>query len=349
MKSHAVGLIGFGLAGRSFHAPLIAATPGLKLVAVVSSQVSHIKKWYPGVRVYPTVDSLTADRSIELIVVASPDEFHAEHACSAMASGKHVVIDKPIAPTLSEACAIAAAADSHDRLVGVFHNRRWDADFLTLRSLIGEGVLGEIRLLESRFDRFRPDLGDRWKDRRAGGVWQDIGPHLVDQAIVLFGLPAAVWADLTSLKDESQSVDHAHVVLRYPDRRVTLHISQSVPENSLRFAAHGARASYVKRGLDPQENQSKAGLWPKDPEWGLDPIDGELFFPDGTRRLVANHRGNYPAFYRQVALALAGIGPMPAPISEAMQTMVLIDLAQQSTDMRCEISLTQPRHKHADR
>ena len=336
---HRIALIGFGLAGKAFHAPLIAATDGLQLAAVVTSRAAEVASGYPGTAVLPTLDAVLADRSIDLVVLATPDELHAAQALAALDAGKHVVIDKPLAPTLDAARGVAARAAERGLMLSVFHNRRWDADFLTLQRLIAEGALGEITAFESRFDRFRPELGERWKDRRAGGVWQDLGPHLVDQALVLFGRPEAISADLAVLKPGGQAVDHAEVLLRYPGRRVSLHISQLVPDHALRMAAHGTRGSFVKHGLDSQEEQSKAGMRPTDAGWGVDPSPGRLTRADGTASDVAPERGDYPAFYRGVAAALSGRGPMPVGAAEALAVMELIAAGIASSDQRREIAL----------
>jgi predicted dehydrogenase len=336
---HRIALVGFGLAGKAFHAPLIAATDGLELAAVETSRVAEVHADYPEARVLRSIEAALADPTIALVVLASPDHVHAAQALATLDAGKHVVIDKPLAPTLAEARSIAARAAERGLMLSVFHNRRWDADFLTLQRLIAAGELGDVTELESRFDRFRPELGERWKDQRAGGVWQDLGPHLVDQALVLFGPPLAVSADLAALKPGGTAVDHAQVVLRYATRRVTLHIGQTLPDHSLRLAAHGTRGSFIKHGLDPQEEQSKAGIRPFDPRWGIDPQPGRLTRTDGSVSEVASERGDYPAFYRAVAAALSGQGAMPVSAGEALAVMEVIEAAITSSDQRREISL----------
>lgn len=336
---HRIALIGFGLAGKAFHAPLIAATPGLELAAVVTSRAAEVVADYPGAQVLPTLEAALADHSIDLVVLATPDQLHTAQALAALDAGKHVVIDKPLAPTLEEARAVALHAARCGRMLCVFHNRRWDADFLTLRRLIDEGALGEIAAFESRFDRFRPEPGTRWKDNRAGGVWQDLGPHLVDQALALFGRPLAVSADLAVLRPGGRSVDHAEVLLRYPGRRVSLHISMVLADHGLRMAAHGRKGSFIKHGLDAQEDQSKAGMRPDHADWGLDPLPGRLTLADGTMREVAPARGDYPAFYRAVAAALAGEGAMPVNAEDALAVMEVIAAATASSEQRCEILL----------
>lgn len=337
---HRVALIGFGLAGKAFHAPLIAAVDGLELACVVTSRREEVAAEHPDVAVLPTIEDALADPSVALVVLASPDHLHASHALAALDAGKHVVIDKPFAPTLNEARAVAVRAAERGLMLAVFHNRRWDADFLTLQRLMAEGALGEVVEFESRFDRFRPEPGTRWKDMRAGGVWQDIGPHLVDQALVLFGMPEAVSADLAALKPGGEAIDFAQVVLRYPRRRVTLHIAQTAPDHALRFAVHGLKASFVKRGLDPQEEQSKAGMRPGDPRWGIDAQPGSLTCADGSTSVVTPERGDYPAFYRAVAAALSGEAAMPASAGEALAVMEVIAAGLASSEQRREIATT---------
>lgn len=336
---HRVALVGFGLSGKAFHAPLIAATDGLDLAAVVTSRQAEVAADYPGVAVMTSIEAVLADPSIALVVLASPDHLHAEHALAALDAGKHVVIDKPFAPTLAEARIVARRAAETELMLSIFHNRRWDSDFLTLQRLIADGEMGDVVEFESRFDRWRPGLGERWKDRRAGGVWQDLGPHLVDQALVLFGRPIAINADLATLKPGGWSADYAQVMLRYPGCRVTLHISQTMPDHALRMAAHGTRASFVKHGLDPQEEQSKAGITPRDPRFGIDPLPGRLTRADGSVTMIDPARGDYLAYYRAVAAALSRSGPMPASANEALAVMEVIEAGIASSAQRREIAL----------
>lgn len=341
---HNVALIGFGLAGKAFHAPLIATTCGLQLAAIVSSQHEEVHASYPDVANGMTYAEVLADPSVTLVVLATPDHLHAEHSLAAIAAGKHVVIDKPFAPTLDEARRIADRAKHHGTLLSIFHNRRWDADFLTLQHLIESGQLGDIVEFDSHFDRLRVGVGTRWKDHRGAGVWQDLGPHLVDQALVLFGLPQAVSADLAVLKPGGLAPDYAQVTLRYPERRVTLHMSQTRHDPTLRLSVHGTRASYVKHGLDPQEDQSKSGMVPGDPRWGFDPSDGRLVTRDAqghaTTTTVPTLRGDYAAFYRQIAQALSGTGPLPVTADQALSVMRVIEAGIQSHQQRREIVLT---------
>lgn len=329
-----VALVGYGLAGRVFHAPLIGATQGMALAAVVSSQADRIAADLPGVAVFADLDAALDDPSIGLVVIASPDHFHAPQALAALAAGKHVVLDKPFAPSLPEATEVTAHAERSGKVLAIFHNRRWDADFLTLQKLIEGGELGEIRQFESHFDRYRPEVGERWKDRRAGGVWQDLGPHLIDQSIRLFGMPDAVFADLEIQKPGGASGDFAHVVLRHGTMRTILHITQSAHAHDLRFVVHGTAGSYIKHGIDPQEDQSKAGMLPGDPGWAIDPREGMLTrsSADGDFHNVPvpNLRGDYLAFYSELQAALASGGPNPVPPGQALDVIAVLAAGSES-------------------
>ena len=325
-----VGLIGYGLGGRAFHAPFVRATPGMTLHAIVSRDPAKVHADLPDMRVVPDVATLLADPAIDLVVVSSPDALHAEHALAALDAGKHVLVDKPFATTLDDARRVAARADACGRVLTVFHNRRWDADFLTLRGLIADGTLGDIVELESRFDRWRPVAADVWKEAREGGVWLDLGPHLVDQALLLFGRPDAVTADLTTLRPGASAFDHAHVVLRYPTRRVVLHAGKLLADHSLRFAVHGMRGSWVKHGIDPQEAASLAGRTPGDADWGVDPDAGIFTDGDGIARAVPNLRGDYRRFWTALAAAIRGEGPNPVPATDAIAVMEVLDAGLRS-------------------
>ncbi|HET6397875.1 MAG TPA: Gfo/Idh/MocA family oxidoreductase, partial [Pseudoxanthomonas sp.] len=204
-----VALLGYGLAGRVFHAPLVSATPGLRLHTVVSSDPARVAAGHPQARVLPDPMQAFADPDIDLVVVATPNHTHAPLALAALAAGKHVVVDKPFALDAAEAGAMIAAAARARRVLSAFHNRRWDADFLALRALLEAGALGEVAELHSHFDRFRPQVPDRWRDREGpgAGLWYDLGPHLADQALQLFGPPLAVWADLGMQRPGATAVD----------------------------------------------------------------------------------------------------------------------------------------------
>ncbi|MCU6454102.1 oxidoreductase [Sphingomonas sp. A2-49] len=336
-----VGLIGYGLGGRAFHAPYVAATPGLSLRAVVSRDPAKVHADHPGMRVVPTVEALLADPDIDLVIVSSPDALHAAHAHAAMAAGKHVLVDKPFATSLDDARALVAASERSGRLLTVFHNRRWDADFRTLRALLADGRLGDVVTCESRFDRWRPVAAATWKEARPGGVWLDLGPHLVDQALLLFGNPLAIHADIATLRQGAPAPDYVRATLRYPDKRVTLHASKLVADHGLRFAVHGTRGSWIKHGIDPQEAATVAGHPPGGDDWGEDRLDG-LFTPgdDAAAAIrVPNRRGDYRLFWSALVAAIRGTGANPVPPDEALAVMQVLDAGLRSAASRCEVPL----------
>ena len=335
-----VGVIGYGLAGRAFHTPYVRSTPGMVLRAIVTRNPAKVHADLPDMRVVPDVAALLAEPGIDLVVVASPDALHAEHAVAALEAGKHVLIDKPFATSLADARRVAAAADAADRQVTVFQNRRWDADFRTLQRLIAEGALGEIVQFESHFDRWRPTPTGLWKEAREGGAWLDLGPHLVDQALVLFGRPEGVSLDLATLREGAPSPDYFHAVLRYERHRVILHATKLAAQHGLRFAVHGTRASWIKHGSDPQEAATLAGYAPEGEDWGIDPIDGTLTLGEnGAVSPARNERGDYRLFWQALAGALRGEDANPVPASEAITVMEVLDAGLRSAAERAEALL----------
>ncbi|KRA58427.1 oxidoreductase [Caulobacter sp. Root655] len=337
-----VALVGYGFVGKTFHAPLIVATPGLVLHTVVSSDPVKVLADHPVAKVVPDLATALADPAVDLVVIATPDPLHAPQAHAALDAGKAVVIDKPFAVTLEEARAVADHAARAGKLLSIFHNRRWDSDFLTLKGLIADGSLGEIVQYESHFDRFRPVVRDRWREAPGAGALLDLGPHLIDQALKLFGPPTSVFADLAIQKDGGKAPDYFHLLLRYPRLRVLLHASQMTVASDLRMAVHGTKASFLKQGLDPQENALKAGVIPGSQGWGVDPRPGTLTVPDGegtASRVVAGAPGDYLAYYAGIRDALLGHGDNPAPPEEALAVMELIDLAARSAAEGRELRL----------
>ena len=230
-----VALVGYGFVGKVFHAPLIQATPGLVLHTVVSRDAGKVHADWPDVQVVGDPDAAFADPAVDVVVIASPNDSHAPLAMAALAQDKHVVVDKPFTVTLTEARDVVDAARRAGRLVSVFQNRRWDADFLTVQRLVGDGTLGRIAEFHSHFDRFRPVVQDRWREHDApgGGLWYDLGPHLIDQAVQLFGLPEAISVDIARLRDGAQAPDYVHATLRYPTHRAHLHAGTLVAGNGL--------------------------------------------------------------------------------------------------------------------
>lgn len=339
MSPVGVALVGYGYAGKTFHAPLIAAAGGLRLHTVVSSQGASVSADWPEAKVAADLDAALADPEVDLVVIAAPNALHAPLARQALEAGRAVVVDKPFTLTAAEARDLAALAQARDLLLSVFHNRRWDADFLTLQALIAEGRLGRIVRFESHFDRYRPQVRDRWReaDTPGAGVWYDLGPHLIDQALVLFGRPLGITADLAVVRAGGRATDYAHAVLRYDGFRAILHADMLSAAPDLRFSVQGARAAWVKSGLDIQEDQLKATGRAGGDGWGLDPRPGLLV--DGetdARTAVEGPNGDYRRYYDQIALAVRAQGANPVPPDQAVAVMEVLEAGMISARRRAE-------------
>jgi len=333
-------VVGYGFAGSIFHAPLITATPGLHLRTIVSQNPVKVRADFPDVSVAADLATALADPNIDLVVIATPNALHAPQAHAALAARKHVVVDKPFAVTLDEARSVAAHGEQANRVLSVFQNRRWDGDFLTVRRLIAEGGLGAVRHFESHFDRFRLALRSRWREQAqpGSGLWFDLGSHLLDQALQLFGRPQAIYADFAMHRERSEAVDYFHVLLRYSDLRAILHASALVVEGRLRFAVHGTAGSFVKYGLDGQEASLKAGLRPGGIGWGEDANPGVFTPGEGSPSPVLAEPGDYPRYYAEIRDCINGHGPNPVPPSQALETMEILMIAIQSAAERREIA-----------
>ena len=316
-----VGLVGYGLAGAIFHAPLIRACPRMRLTAIQTSREAPE-------RVESFKDLL--QRS-DLVVIASPNQTHFPLARQALEAGKHVVVDKPFAVTVEDADALIALAAERQRVLTVFQNRRLDGDFLTVRKLLPE--LGDLSLFEANWDRFRPAIKPGWRETAepGGGVLNDLGSHLIDHALQLFGLPDAIEADVLSQRAEARVDDYFELALFYGRMRVCLRCSTLIAEPRPRFAVHGSGGSFVKFGIDEQEAQLKAGMNPRDPTFGIDERAGTFTAPDDTRTSVPTERGRYLAFYDAVASALLAGGPVPVEPADSRDGLLLIDLARRSS------------------
>jgi predicted dehydrogenase len=323
-----VGLIGYGFSGKTFHAPLIASVAGLALCAVSSRDAGKVQADFPGMVVHADPHALIAAEDIDLVVIATPNETHAPLARAAIAAGKHVVIDKPFTLDLDEARGLVGLAEDRGVLLSVFHNRRWDSDFLTVRAAIDAGVVGDVTHFESHFDRFRPDVRDRWRERSGpgSGVWYDLGPHLVDQALLLFGLPDQVQASIATQRPGAMTDDWAHVVLSYGERRVILQASMLVAGGVDRFTVHGTAGSMTKRYADRQEAQLLSGMRPGDAGWGEDPDPLVIHAADGQRE-QGTIPGDQRHYYRGIAAAVRGAARNPVAPIEALAVMAVVEAA----------------------
>ncbi len=326
-----VGLIGYGLAGSVFHAPLIQHTPGLVLHSIVSSQRDRLLRTFTDVRICAAPSQLLEDPALDAVVIATPNSEHAGLAIAALQAGKHVLVDKPFTLDVAQAEAVVQAARAAERVVTVFQNRRFDADFLTLRQLLDHGALGQVAECHSHFDRYRPQVRDRWRESDApgAGLWMDLGPHLLDQMLQLFGWPQAISADLAAQRPHARSDDYFHAVLHYPQHRAIVHAGSLVAASAPRFSVHGSLGSYLKEGRDVQEDQLRDGIAPGAPGWGLDPLHGQhvVVGAEGRpqRSSVDNVPGDYRRLYAAFRDAMLGVGAATVSAAEAVQLMRLLE------------------------
>jgi scyllo-inositol 2-dehydrogenase (NADP+) len=330
------GLIGYGFGGSVFHAPLVLAVPELRLKSVVTSRKEAVAKDLPGVDVVGTVAELLDDPEIQLVVVASPSTTHFEVAMAALRAGKNVVVDKPFATTVREAEALLQLAEDRKLFLSVYQNRRWDGDFLTVKQCIAEGLLGTIFHYEAHFDRFRQQIKSGWREgtERGSGIVYDLGAHLIDQAVQLFGMPHAVTADILIQRSAGQADDYFHIVLHYGRMRAILHAATLVCAPGPHFAVHGDAGSFLKYGMDPQEEALKSGARPGDPGWGVDPPEnyGELVAADGSQRKIPTLVGGYERYYQGVAASLLHGAPNPVDPAGARDGLAVIEAAMRSSE-----------------
>jgi scyllo-inositol 2-dehydrogenase (NADP+) len=341
-------IIGFGLSGRVFHAPFLHSHPGFNLVKVVEQHRQNSLENYPYVQVIKNYKDLLKDESLELVVIASPNIFHVDQAKDLLQAGKHVVIEKPVTPTSAEADDLISIAEKAGKKIFVYQNRRWDGDFKTVQQVVYNGYLGEILEYEAHFDRFAPGARrSAWRDEPlpAGGVLYDLGSHLIDQALVLFGLPRAVFADIRMQRADSKVDDYFEVNLYYEKVKVTLKASVFVKEPGPRFILHGTKGSFIKYGIDPQEEMLKEGLMPDSKDWGKEDPDywgilnaelhGQQFY--GT---IETEPGNYMGFYDNVHDVITkGVEQAVRP-EEARNVIKIIELAFASHRSQSVVTLT---------
>ncbi len=331
-----VGLVGFGFAGKVFHAPVIGAVDGLRLTTIVRR--SGAPDTHPtGVEFVHSVDALL-DRAIDLVVIATPNESHHPIARQCLSAGRHVVIDKPFATTTAEAEGLIRLAHTQRRVLSVYHNRRYVGDFVTLQQLLARGALGRVAAFESHFDRFRPELRPgAWREQAlpGSGVWFDLGPHLLDQALVLFGTPQAISADIRIERPGAQADDAFDVTLHYPAMRALLRASMLSAAPGPTFAVHGTGGSFVKFGADPQEDALRAGHTPDEPNWDTEDASmfGTLTTSAATTR-IATTPSNFTHYYENVRDAILDQAPLAVTPQQALAVMRGLELAVASNRQR---------------
>jgi len=343
-----VGLIGNGMAARVFHIPVIQSVPSLKLKKIVERHESKTGRSHSSVEIVRDTTTLLQDNEIELIVIATPNSSHFDLARQSILANKHVVVEKPFTITSEQAQQLIDLAHKHSRLISIHQNRRWDGDFQTVKKVLDNNLLGHLVEYKSHYDRFRNYLRQgAWREEAGdgSGVLFDLGSHLIDQAQVLFGLPQMITADIRIQREHGKTDDSFDLILHYDDLKVTLKAGMLVREPSPRFILHGAKGSFVKYGIDPQEDALKRGFKPSESNWGEEPrelwgklntqIDG--LHVEGKVETVA---GCYQAFYQNIADAISGHTELAVKPEEARNTIRIIELAIQSNKQKCTIPVS---------
>jgi predicted dehydrogenase len=343
-----VGMVGYGLAGRLFHAPYIEAVDGLRLAAIATSnheRQTQAAAEHPGSTVVATVDDLLEDGDVEMVVVVTPNRFHVPIGIRALEAGRHVVVDKPIAMDIPEAETLLDAAERSGRILSVYQNRRGDGDFLTVRKLLADGALGEIDSLEARFERWGV-VGDQWREtaEEAGGPLRDLGAHLVDQSLLLFGGARRVFAQTDRRRVGSKVEDSTFVAIDHADGvRSRLWSSLIAARVGPRFRIRGLGGEFIKDDLDPQEDQLLAGLRPDDPGFGEDPPErwGRIYRTDGSVTPVPTDPGDYRWFYEGFRDAIRGVGDRPVDPLDSVRGLRVLEAAEESARTGAAVTVSE--------
>lgn len=338
-----MGLVGFGFAAKTIHAPLIKSS-GMTIAGVVTRQEAAVRAMLPSAAVHPTLESLLTMEPLDAIVIATPNHLHAQQALMSLARCKHVVVDKPLTLTLADTDALIEAASISRCKLAVFHNRRWDSDFLTIRRLIADGSLRSVTSYEATWNRYRPEIKDRWKERAllGGGVLFDLGPHLIDQVLCLFGMPEWVQADVFAQREGATVDDGFEILMGLGRLRIRLGASSLVADHTPRYRIHGNGGSYSKGGLDVQEAQLRGGESPSSPTFGLEPPSQWGRFVDArtqAEKIIPAKRGNWLRFYQLFRDSMESGAPVPVPATAARDVLEIIEAARYSSENGRRIQL----------
>nr|WP_321274231.1 oxidoreductase [uncultured Vibrio sp.] len=327
-------VIGYGFSAKTFHIPFVSALDEFDLVAISTSNGEAVATDWPTAQHYASASDLLSSSDAELVIITAPNDVHFDLAKQALENGKHVIIEKPFVTKVADGEALIALAKEKDLILSVYHNRRWDGDFLTVKKLIEEKRIGELRHFESHFDRFRPEVRQRWREQATdgGGILFDLGSHLIDQAFELFGLPDAISAECKMMREGSTNVDYFDVVMHYPNHLAIVHGDLFSAGANKRFTLKGTKGSYEKLGLDPQEPRLIEGILPTDPSWADETPDnyGNFYNADNSEAVVTE-QGGYQHYFLQMADAIRNNTVPPVSAADALWNIKLIELAMESS------------------
>ncbi|WP_035016528.1 oxidoreductase [Catenovulum agarivorans] len=332
-----VGLIGFGFSAQTFHLPFLTAENGFNITAVSSSQAEHVQNTLPNAQIYSQAQALIAQANVDLVVITAPNDVHYSLAELALQHNKHVLVEKPFVTTSAQGEALIALAKQQQRVLSVYQNRRWDGDFLTVKHLVDNQTLGNIKYFESHFDRFRPQVRQRWREQASegGGILYDLGPHLIDQCLQLFGMPEKITAICEITRPGSNNIDFFNMMLHYPSMLASLQASLHCAGPNVRYKVQGDIGNYEKFGLDPQEDRLKAGVKPNTLDWAAENSDhyGKLYSADNVEN-IATITGGYQTFFKELHSAICQGTAAPVSAQDALLTIKLIELAMQSSQQQ---------------
>ncbi|PGS53930.1 oxidoreductase [Bacillus sp. AFS041924] len=346
MEKIKVGLVGYGFSGATFHAPFISVLEEFELAKVVSSKKEDVKRDLGDVEVVSSLDEVLEDESIDLVVITTPSGMHYEMAKQSLEAGKHIILEKPMVVKTREAEELINIANEKNLMLSVYHNRRWDNDFLTVKKLINEGLLGEVNTYQVHFDRYRPEVRNRWREKQGpgSGMLFDLGSHLIDQALNLFGQPQFISADVFAQRVNAETDDYFHIILGYDKLRVILHSGSIIPSNGPRFQVHGNKGSFIKYGIDGQEAALKEGKKPTQQGWGEDvpQFYGKLFTVEGEKELeetIVTIPGSYTTYYKKIAESIFEGKKAPVTGEEGLSVIKIIEAALKSSEEKKVIYL----------
>jgi len=340
-------LLSYGMSGKVFHAPFIVAHLGLNLTGAWERSKKNIQQDYPAVTSYSTLEALLADETVELVIVNTPNDTHFEYAKLALLAGKNIVVEKAFTTTVKEGEELKTLAEKQGKIISVYQNRRYDSDLRTVEKVIADNLLGDIVEAEFHYDRFKPAIGPKVhkeRDSAGAGLLMDLGPHLIDEALLIFGMPDAIFADIRVTRQLSKVNDYFDLQLYYPNFRVRLKASGFVREAIPANVVHGTKGSFIKPRADVQEVDLIAGKKPSDPNWGVEPesgwgllhteIDGKI-----VKKFVPSSKGNYGDYYEGIYQAITANKPVPVTAEAGIRTIKVIEAALQSNLEKKRITL----------
>ncbi|MBL7699877.1 MAG: oxidoreductase [Chitinophagaceae bacterium] len=348
MRRIKTGVVGYGKSAKVFHIPFLSTMNEFEITKVMERHGEESKKKLPGITVAKTFDEFVGDDDTELIVITTPNDTHFDYASRAMRAGKHVVLEKPFTNTTEEAEKLIKIAKETGRMLSVYQNRRYVSDFLTMRDILEEKLLGEVHEFNATYDRYRPEaIAGSWREAAlpGSGILFDLGPHLIDQVLTLFGHPRAITADIRKQRPHVNADDYFNIWLDYGFLKVILHAGMLVREQGPRYMIQGTKGSFLKYGEDPQEEKLKAGELPVSEDWGQEPesfygilnteIDGKV-----VRKIVRSRRGDYAQYYRNVYETIAQGAPLQERPEHGFNTIRIIELAFESSSAKKTLECT---------